>query len=436
MPLKDTYKTILKLFNLEKIRKNSFAVDSSKVVIGTILSQAISVLSIPILSRIYTPESIGETGVFLAIIAVLSMVACGRYECAVMLPEKEEEGMAVLCVSFFFCVAFSIFSFIVCQELIYLNVQYITTQSLQLIPIAMFLNGFSNAMSFWILRYRKFWLISIAKLTSGFATVLIQITLGLGGHNTALSLLTGIVAGYLVLFIMYSIILLYFHAKLLGRVCKFDLIISTCYRYRRFPLIDFWSAVLDNGAGQIPIFILKRFFSIAQVGHYTMAMRVLSLPCGLIAASISQVFFQRASEMRRQGKGIADFAENIYMKIVYVGLPPLLLITMMGQYLFTLILGEQWSISGQLCQIMAPALFFALLFSPLSSIVVVCERQRASLIARILMLLIAVIPLSVIIHFYPHDIFIAILTLSISQGFLYLILSQWNLRIARDLKFE
>jgi lipopolysaccharide exporter len=431
MLLKDTFKKILKLFKLEKIRKNSFAIDSSKVMIGTILSQAANVLSIPLLARIYSPASIGENAIFVAVMAILSTIACGRYEFAVMLPKEEEEGMAALWAAFIFCGIFSLLCVPAFGGLIALGVKGIRTDLQWAVPIGVLMSGLSNGLSFWLLRHRAFWLVSSAKLLGNIVTIAIQVTLGMMGNNTEKSLLLGMVLGYVALLLAYSQFFLKNYVGLLIETLKSGRIIPTIYRYSKFPLIDFWSATIDNFAGQVPVFILRQFFPIAQVGHYTMAMRVLTIPIGLISASISQVFFQRAAEMHGQGKNISVFTNQIYRKIIYLGLPPLLFISIFGEWLFSILLGNQWAAAGKLAQVMAPALFFALLFNPLSSVVIILERQQIALISRILMLMVAVIPLLISINFYPQQILFVIMSLSISQGALYFILSQWNLQMTK-----
>lgn len=422
---------MVKLFNIEEIRKNSFAIDSSKVMLGTILSQSANVLSIPLLARIYSPASIGGNAIFVAVMAILSTIACGRYEFAVMLPKEEEEGMAALWAAFIFCGIFSLLCIPACGGLISLGVQGIRTDLQWAVPIGVLMSGLSNALSFWLLRHRAFWLVSSAKLIANIVTISIQVTLGMTGNNTEKSLLVGMVLGYIALFVSYSQFFLRNHSKLLMETLKFGKVIPTIYRYSKFPLIDFWSATIDNFAGQVPVFILRQFFPMSQVGHYTMAMRVLTIPIGLISASISQVFFQRASEMHAQGENIFVFTSQIYKKIIYLGLPPLLFISIFGEWLFAILLGSQWTPAGKLAQVMAPALFFALLFNPISSVVLILERQQIALISRILMLMVAVIPLMVSINFYPQQILIVILSLSVSQGALYFILSQWNLQMTK-----
>ena len=76
--------------------KTSFAGDVLKLVSGTTLAQAIGILITPILTRLYAPEAFGTLALFTSITSILSVIACMRYELAIMLPESDEEAANLL----------------------------------------------------------------------------------------------------------------------------------------------------------------------------------------------------------------------------------------------------------------------------------------------------------------------------------------------------
>lgn len=70
----------------------SFASDVLKLVGGTAIAQDLSVLSSPLLTRLYGPEAFGIIAIFTAITGIISVMACLRYEQAIMLPKRDEEA--------------------------------------------------------------------------------------------------------------------------------------------------------------------------------------------------------------------------------------------------------------------------------------------------------------------------------------------------------
>jgi O-antigen/teichoic acid export membrane protein len=80
-------------------RSSSFATDVLKLVTGTTLAQVITVLASPVITRLYGPEAFGFLAVFTSITSIIGVVACMRYELAIMLPKTDEEAANLLGLS-------------------------------------------------------------------------------------------------------------------------------------------------------------------------------------------------------------------------------------------------------------------------------------------------------------------------------------------------
>ena len=86
-------------------RSSSFTTDVLKLVTGTTFAQIIAVLASPLLTRLYGPEAFGFLALSTSIItSIIRVVACMRYELAIMLPKTDEEaanllGLSLLCVT-------------------------------------------------------------------------------------------------------------------------------------------------------------------------------------------------------------------------------------------------------------------------------------------------------------------------------------------------
>ena len=73
--------------------KKHFNTDFSKHIItlvsGTGITQAITILSAPLLSRFYEPEDFTVFALFSSTASIVSVVATARYELAIPLPKDE-----------------------------------------------------------------------------------------------------------------------------------------------------------------------------------------------------------------------------------------------------------------------------------------------------------------------------------------------------------
>lgn len=75
--------------------RQRFLLDTLQLGSGTALAQGITILSVPVLSRIYAPESFGIAALFGSIVIILSIISGLRYELAIILPENDSDGFAL-----------------------------------------------------------------------------------------------------------------------------------------------------------------------------------------------------------------------------------------------------------------------------------------------------------------------------------------------------
>jgi len=79
--------------------KSEFSRNVLTLMTGTTIAQAIPIAISPVLIRIYTSEDFGVFALYMSIASILSVVATGRYEMAIMLPKKDSDAINVVVLS-------------------------------------------------------------------------------------------------------------------------------------------------------------------------------------------------------------------------------------------------------------------------------------------------------------------------------------------------
>ncbi|HDQ15547.1 MAG TPA: hypothetical protein ENN45_00635, partial [Bacteroidetes bacterium] len=106
---------------LKKIRKAlekySFIKNIMVLMSGSGLALVIPFLVSPILTRFFSPADFGLWGTYSAIVAVVSVIANGRYELAILLPDNKEDAFYIFSGSLLIAIVFSII-------LVFVNVFY------------------------------------------------------------------------------------------------------------------------------------------------------------------------------------------------------------------------------------------------------------------------------------------------------------------------
>lgn len=93
------------------LKKGSFAVNVATLSTGTVISQIIVVAVSPLLTRLYSSSDFGVYALYLAIASVVTVIATGRYELAIVLPKADEDAAHLILLSLIinFCVCFLFF---------------------------------------------------------------------------------------------------------------------------------------------------------------------------------------------------------------------------------------------------------------------------------------------------------------------------------------
>ena len=84
---------------------------------GTAFAQLLALLALPALTRLYTPEDFTVLASYISILALLTVVACLRFEIAIPIPKDKETAVNLLVISIVSVFAITI---ITCVSLFFL----------------------------------------------------------------------------------------------------------------------------------------------------------------------------------------------------------------------------------------------------------------------------------------------------------------------------
>jgi len=359
-------------------RGGSFGADVLKISGGTVLAQLIIMVASPMVARLYGPESFGLAAIFASITGIIGVAACMRYEYSIMLPTSDEEAANLLGLS----LAISALTGALMIPVVWFLGEPLSQMIkapdlipyLWFVPPSIFFGGAFLALNFWNSRTRRFLRLSLARVTSSTTTTGAQLWEGLADQATGGSLIGAAVAGSAASTLILAAQIWRDDGNMIRGCLSWRSMISGLKRYRKFPLLDSWSAIMNAISWQLPTFLLSTFFSQTVVGYYALGMNILQLPMSIIGSAIGQVFFQRAAEARFRGS-LPEVVESTFVRLGMVGVFPILLLSLAGRDLFVVIFGPTWAEAGVYVQILALWTFITFVTSPICTLFSVLERQ-------------------------------------------------------------
>ena len=422
----------LKLSSFTK-PSNSFSGNVLKLMSGTVLAQALGILVMPVVTRLFAPEAFGILAIFTSMTVIVGVVACLRYQLAIMLPDSHEDAANILGVSLLSVIIVTCLSALIVwlgsEKIIGLLHVPQLKNYLWLVPVTIFFHGLFLALNSWNSRTKHFGRLSIAQVVSSLTTQATKLAAGFSGLVSGGVLIGTSVLGSVVSTAILGGQIWRDDKKLFLNNLNWKKIREGCVRYKKFPLIDTWGGLLNSISWQLPALMLSSFFSVSTVGFYALGLTLIQKPLSLISGALSQVFYQKACKEKNVKGNNGELVENLMDKLMFIGILPTVILSMVGEELFMVVFGERWVEAGRYTQILAPWVFFTFIASPLSTIFLVYERQGAALFVNLIIFTTRVI--SLYIGGIYQNIYLALGLFSGTGIAAYAFYAAWNIRLSK-----
>lgn len=361
-------------------RQNVFVQSALTLVGGTAFGQLIALAVLPILTRLYTPESFSMLAFYVALLSIFSVIACARLEIAIALPKKEGMAINLFVLSFAFltvtCLAMGLFLLSLGDWVASHLARSDFSQYLWMLPLGVWLLGAYNCLSLWATRRGRFKTLASTKVTQAFAGSALQVGLGAMGPN-AFGLIFGYLVGHASGFLRLAR-QMWLRDHSLFRYVSIKRMRLALSRYIVYPKLSVVEAICNSASVNFPIVIIASFAESSEAGYLFLAMKIMQVPVALVGRSVGQVYLSRAPDELREGN-LALFSANLLRGLIKVGVGPILFVGVVAQFTSALFFGSEWSRVGDLILWMTPWFIFQFAVSSLSMSLHVTGNQALAL---------------------------------------------------------
>lgn len=363
-------KKIKKIFTIPLVR------DSLKLSSSNIIMYLVPMIVTPILSRIYDPSMFGDWGIFAGLISIVSVVLFLGYEYAIIKCDNDEIiDVSVLClissiIVIIICAIFFIAGF-------YLQIGFFLEFPNPIwLFIYLIIHSFLTIAQYLANREERYWSMSIGNMLMGGSQAVLRIIFGL-----VIVFSNGLIAGTVIahfINLLFFVIIIYPVLKANMHSCasiSLREIKDVAKKYKKFPLFDAPSTLLAFAAFNLPIIILSGFYEKSEIGCYSVIIQLLLLPLSFIGAAIGRVYYQRISKKSDYSNIKIETLRTL--KIVsYLSVLPALFLSLGGDKILTIFLGDKWEIAGDMSICLAVWSIGTILTQPVLSIYRLLNRQN------------------------------------------------------------
>jgi O-antigen/teichoic acid export membrane protein len=362
----------------------SFARNVGVLTGGTVFAQGLAILSLPLLTRLYSPDDFSLLAVYSAVIGIVTVVSCLRYNIAIPLPEEDADALALLAVALGAGVAVSL--------LLALPVLFAPEATaallgqpelrpyLWLIPLGVLFASTYNALQYWASRKKRFVLVTQTRVTRAIGGIGAQAGIG-AVQASPFGLLFGhmLYSGLGVFGLLRD--LLKRDRAALGGITG-PRVLEQSRLYARFPLWSVPESLFNTAGSQVPLILIAAVSAGPEAGYLMLAMRVMGLPMGLVGSSVAQVFAAEAPQRLRSGT-LGPFTRRTMWALLRSGAGPLLAIGILSPFLFPWIFGPDWARAGWLVAWLTPGFILQFVASPVSIALHVMGRVRTAMLLQL-----------------------------------------------------
>lgn len=396
-------KSLLDKVNAKLNKQGGFLKAVSVLVGGTAFAQGVSILVLPILTRLYSPSEFSLFAVYASFLMILSVVSCLRFEIAIPIAKDDTEAihlvLLALISNFFISCLIALIVWLFHSKIIFLLKQPDFANLIWLVPIGVFFSGIYNTLQYWTTRKKKFPLIAKTRVAQSVSGVLVQIIMGTIGFSTL-----GLISGQIIKAsagIRKLIIDFWNEAQKIVRNVNLKILKETFKNNSKFPKYSTFEAFANSAGIQLPIIIIAAYTIGAEAGYLMLAMQILMIPMGLIGGAIAQVYLAHAPEKYNTGE-LAKYTFQCILQLIKIGVVPLIIICILAPIIVPYVFGAVWHRAGEMMLWMLPWFIMQLIVSPVSMSLHIIGKQRVALFLQIVGLIIRVGGLF-LISFYMAD---------------------------------
>ena len=368
----------------------------TKISTGTVIGQVISIVTLPVITRLYGAEIIGTWTVINSMANIVqnicdlglsnSLMVCGE-------DEIDELHTIVMRITFFLSL---LLSFIVFLYYMYLGegLKYSLTICFFLAAYAFTLREI-NTCYIILNRNKKYDILMKNPMIRFTGSSIIAISLGVIGWKSL---------GYFIGTMMGQILTLLHMKRFLPKIKKVPTL--SCYhatisKYKNFVKYQMPASIMVTLRTELPNILIGALFGNTMLGYFSISQKLLTIPVTFLGQSLGKLFYQTIASMQREGKNISYFVNQNIKRGMLVSFIPMVILAAFGDVAVKIFFGMDYAIGGMICRIIVYRSLFNFISSATQGIDIVLDKQQYVLYTCLLQTILAI--LSILVGFYAFS---------------------------------
>ena len=399
----------------------SFFGNVGVVFFGTLVSQVVNILALPIITSIYGTKGFGIYALILGLTFMLSPASTLKYDYGLYTTNDQVTRDKLTSLSFVLCFIFGLFllalhyvspgfiNFLLLDDSyslenveVFLPLLLISISGFQVVNSNLFVNS-------------KFTLASIVKVVE--VLFFIAFAYFMKSNENGLVFSKMISCGIIVL-----VFLFYFSNKI-----NFSKIKSTFIEFKEQPFFLLPAHTLNAFSREIPLIFFGYFYGLELAGLFALSNRIIRLPITFIGQAIGDVFRTKTMDIIQSGEKLTKIYKNTILSLSVMSVVILFLIHLLIEFIIVNFFGAEWGNTVSIIKTISFIGALQLIANPLGNVFIVTKNQKLDLIWQVI--LFVLISLSLVIGglYYDFSTCLKLFTISYCIGYLINIIMSYRI---------
>lgn len=356
-----------------------------RIMTANLVVQVVAVALYPLVTRLYSPETIGALSIFLAIVGILTTLASARYEQAIIAEHDNNiaGGLILLCIGFIVCTS----TLVAAAERIigadtisqWLKTPLLADYLWMVAPLVL-LSALGYMLTFVFNRQDRFSISAYYTAIQGVTGNVLRVILGACGM-IASGLFWANIFGQLigVLAVIWRLPSVIRKLTIGTTHNNITLAFTAMRRHWRFPAFNMPHALITTISNNLPIMILALSYPPESVGFFALCITFGYKPVNIFALSMNQALFQSASFNKNSGISNRSNFTTFVLRTSLVAIPVVILLYIIMPSVIPPLFGEQWTATTDIMRAILPLLLLTTLSTPLNFVPLLHNRQATAL---------------------------------------------------------
>jgi O-antigen/teichoic acid export membrane protein len=345
---------------------------------GTMVGKVIGLATMPVITRIYTPEHLGVLSIFASLVGLLLPFGTLRYSAAIPLPRADGTAANLFALCLISLTGVSTLTGLLLWFFAPVLLAKLSMKELLpywwLLVVAVASAGLYEILGAWATRNKAFKPLAKTQIWQSISSALVKIGLGLLGFKPI-----GLLIGHIIAqaggctFLAAN-----FYPKLKANFKQVSAkrVAFVFNRYSDFLKFRLPSQFLLAFSVSAPLLFSAMLFGKETTGQLGLALTTLALPIALFGNTTGQAYYAEIAKIGRKNPDqIRQITNSVTKKLFLISILPFLVLLLLGPWLFAKVFGEVWREAGRFVSILAFYLLAQFVSAPLINVLNVFNKQ-------------------------------------------------------------